>query len=97
MSARMAGSHLYSRTLWLKQLNVLWWERMEARRVQARLEERDSGWVGWGKKPLHSWTILKTELRGTAYGLNMCHENGSVHVGSEDSARSSWKEGAAMT
>ena len=47
MSARMAGSHLYSRTLWLKQLNVLWWERMEARRVQARLEERQRlGGVG---------------------------------------------------
>lgn len=83
--------------LWLKQLNVLWWKRMEATRVQARLEERDSGRVGWGKKPMHSWTILKTELRGTAYGLNMWHENGSVQVGSEDSAWSSWKEGAATT
>ena len=42
---------------------------MEARKVQAGLEERDSSRVGWGKKPLHSWTILKTELRGTAYGV----------------------------
>lgn len=83
--------------LWLKQLNVLWWKRMEATRVQARLEERDGGRVGWGKKPMHSWTILKTELRGTTYGLNMWHENGSVQVGSEDSAWSSWKEGAATT
>lgn len=78
-------------------MNVLWWKRLEARRVQARLEERDSGAVGWGKQPLHSWAILKTELRGTAYGLNTWHEKGSVHVGSEDSAQSSWKEGAAMT
>lgn len=97
MSARMAGSHLYSRTALAEAVECSLVEKDGSYESPGETGGKRQRSGGVGKKPMHSWTILKTELRGTAYGLNMWHENGSVQVGSEDSAWSSWKEGAATT